>query len=261
MNTQTTELTTQTGEGPIWGNTEQIGNIQRVAKMFASSPLVPQIYQGEKGIGSCVIALNMAHRMGADPLMVMQNLYVVHGRPSWSAQFLIACFNQTGRFTPVRFRMQGDEGTDSWGCRAYTKDLETGEEIQGPIVTIALAKAEGWYSKNGSKWKTIPELMLRYRAAAWMIRTTAPEIAMGLPTQEEQYDVGDAKVGNVKDVAARIDSLQSAEPESAEQSDLSDATTDTNLDSFPPDDPTLEKPKKKGSLLPDDGNDGYPLPH
>ena len=37
-----------------------------------------------------LIAQNMARRMGADLLMVMQNLYVVHGRPGWSAQFLIA---------------------------------------------------------------------------------------------------------------------------------------------------------------------------
>lgn len=259
MSTQTTELTTQAGEGPIWCNSEQIGNIQRVAKMFASSPLVPQIYQGDKGIGSCVIALNMAHRMGADPLMVMQNLYVVHGRPSWSAQFLIACFNQTGRFDPVRFRMQGEEGTDAWGCRAYTKDLETGEEIQGPLITIALAKAEGWYSKNGSKWKTIPELMLRYRAAAWMIRTTAPEIAMGLPTQEEQYDIGEAKVANVKDIAAKIESLGTQDPTPAHDNFINEDTIPTgdDPDAFPPE----ETPKKKGkgSLLPEEKE--YPLPH
>ncbi len=54
---------------------------------------------------------------------------------------------------------------------------------------MATAEAEGWIARSGSKWKTIPELMLTYRAAAWMVRTNAPEIAMGLPTAEEVDDV------------------------------------------------------------------------
>jgi hypothetical protein len=131
----------------------------------------------------------MAQRMGADPLMVMQNLYVVHGRPAWSAQFLIATFNRNGRYTSIRYRWQGKEGSDDWGCRAYATEIATGNEIVGPLVTIGLAKAEAWFTRGGSKWKTIPEVMLTYRAAAWMVRTNAPEIAMGLPTADEVDDV------------------------------------------------------------------------
>lgn len=220
MNTQVieTQSTAVDHAAPMWHNADAVANIQRVAKMFASSPLVPQMYQGDRGIGSCVIALNMAHRMRADPLMIMQNLYVVHGRPSWSAQFLIACFNQTGRFSPIRYRFVGTEGSDNWGCRAYTKDLETGEEVQGPLITIKLAKAEGWYDKKGSKWQTMPEMMLQYRAAAWMIRTTAPEIAMGLPTQDEQHDVGEMpQRANVRDIAAQIDNLPDPEQQDTDE--------------------------------------------
>lgn len=44
---------------------------QRMAALFAQSPMVPDTYKGN--IGSCVIALDMANRMGAAPLMVMQN--------------------------------------------------------------------------------------------------------------------------------------------------------------------------------------------
>lgn len=165
--------------------------MQRIAKVFTSSPLVPKQYQGVEGLPSAIIALNMAHRMGADPLMVMQNLYIVHERPAWSAQFLIACFNQCGRFSAIRYRWQGEVGKDSWGCRAFAKELSSGEEIVGPLVTIELAKAEGWAGRSGSKWKTIPELMLTYRAASWFVRTHAPEIAMGLPTAEEVGDVID----------------------------------------------------------------------
>lgn len=174
---------------PGFGDLASFELMQRAARLLSASPLVPAIYQGADGFPSCVIALNMALRMQADPLMVMQNLDVIHGRPSWRATFLIACFNQCGKFTAIRYRWQGTEGDDSWGCRAWAIEKASGEEIVGPLVTIALAKAEQWYGRTGSKWKTIPELMLTYRAAAWMIRTHAPEIAMGLPSTDESEDI------------------------------------------------------------------------
>jgi len=165
--------------------------MQRVAKAFAASTLVPKDYQGN--LPNCLIAINMAERIGADPMMVMQNLYIVHGRPGWSAQFLVATFNHCGRFSAIRYEWFGDKGKDTWGCRAYATEKETGEKIVGPDITIALAKAEGWHDKSGSKWKTIPQLMLMYRAAAWLIRSHAPEIAMGLQTADELSDTFDAE--------------------------------------------------------------------
>lgn len=164
--------------------------MQRGAKLLAASSLVPKEYQGN--LPNCVIALNMAQRIGADPLLVMQNLYVVHGRPGWSSKFLIASFNQCGRFSAIRFEWASERGKDDWGCRAWSTEKSTGEKITGPLITIALAKEEGWYQKNGSKWKSIPELMLMYRSAGWLVNTHAPEISMGLNTVEELGDVFDA---------------------------------------------------------------------
>jgi len=134
-------------------NADSFALAQRAAKMLSSSSLVPKEYQGEQGIANCCIALNMAHRMGADPLMVMQNLVVVHGRPTWSSQFLIATFNSCGRFTAMRFEFFGEKGTDHYGCRAVATELATGEKLYGTDVTIGIAKAEGWYGRNGSKWR------------------------------------------------------------------------------------------------------------
>lgn len=162
---------------------------QRIANMFSQSNLVPSNFKGD--IGSCLIALNMANRMGADPLQVMQSLYIVHGKPSFSSAFLIACFNRCGRFSTIRYRMQGTKGKDNWGCVAYSAELSTGEVVEGVEVTIGMAKAEGWYNKTGSKWQTMPELMLRYRAATFLIRSVAPDIALGFPTTEEAIDITD----------------------------------------------------------------------
>jgi hypothetical protein len=185
--------------------------VQRVGTMFAKSTIVPQRFQNN--VANCAIALEMAHRMGASPLMVMQNLYIVHGNPGWAAKFLIACFNQCGRFASVKYQMVGTKGKDDWGCIAYTTELATGERIEGPLITIELAKKEGWYSRKDSKWQTIPEQMLRYRAAAWMINTTAPEISMGLRTAEEIGDVFDAQRAGDGSFTVDMDALRSANPE------------------------------------------------
>lgn len=164
--------------------------MQRAAKAFAASTLVPQQYQGN--LPNCIIALEMANRMGASPLMVAQNLYIVHGRPGWSSQFLIASFNQCGRFSAIRYEWAGEKGKDTWACRAWAIEKDTKDRIEGPWVSMRMAKEEGWYDKKGSKWQTLPELMLMYRAAGFMVRTHAPEIAMGLQSEDEIHDVYDA---------------------------------------------------------------------
>lgn len=165
--------------------------LQRMALMFTRSSIVPRSFSGEGNVGNAVIAMDMALRMHANPLMVMQNLYVVHGSPAWSAKFMIATLNQSGRFSALRYVFQGQEGTDTWGCRACATELATGERLEGPLVTIGLARKEGWFNKPGSKWHTMPEQMLRYRAAAWFVNVYAPEIAMGLRTAEEEQDAVD----------------------------------------------------------------------
>jgi len=169
-----------------FGSAQGFELMQRGAKLLASSSLVPKEYQNN--ISNCVIALNMANRLGADPLMVMQNLYLVHGRPGWSAKFLIATFNQCGRFTSVRYEKKGIEGAMDFGVRAWSTELSTGERIEGPWITWKLVNNEGWNKKSGSKWLTIPDKMFMYRAAAWMIDTHAPELSMGISTTDEIHD-------------------------------------------------------------------------
>ena len=188
-NTNTAVMTANDTQLDYFGTIQGFESGQRIAKLFASSKLVPATFQND--IGGCLIALNMAKRMGADVLQVMQSLYIVHGKPSFSSAFLIACFNQSGRFSSIRYQFSGEPGTDAWSCKAVTTERATGEIIEGTAVSIAMAKAEGWYSKAGSKWKTMPELMMRYRAATFLIRSVAPEIALGFQTTEEVRDVMD----------------------------------------------------------------------
>jgi hypothetical protein len=168
---------------------------QRMAKALSSSTLVPQIYRGQEGLANSLIALEMAGRMGVSPLVVMQNMQPINGRPSWSSQFLIATVNASGRFSPLRFSFDNEDNPTA--CHAHATDKESGELLKGPKITMAMAQAEGWSTKSGSKWKTMPELMLRYRAAAFWVRLYCPEVSLGLVTQEEATDIEAVTVAEV----------------------------------------------------------------
>lgn len=191
MNQITITPSLPVADGGVFSSLQAFENAQRMAKALSSSTLVPKDYQNN--LGNSLIALEMSQRLKASPLLVMQNLYVVHGKPSWSSQFLIACCNQSGRFSALQYEFSGKEGADDLACRAYATELQSGEVVRGPWASIAMSKKEGWYSKNGSKWQTMPELMLTYRAASFFVRTKAPEIAMGMSTVEEAKDMGPAE--------------------------------------------------------------------
>ena len=163
---------------------------QRMAKAIATSSLVPKDYQNN--IPNCMVAMEYANRIGMSVLAVMQNLHIIHGRPAPSSTFLIGALNACGRFSPINYRMTGTENTDSCGCIAYAYD-KNGNLMEGPEVTMAMAKAEGWATKPGSKWKTMPGLMLRYRSAAFFARLFAPEVVLGMHTAEEVSDFGEVK--------------------------------------------------------------------
>lgn len=189
MAAETAITTTANDSRPIaaFSSTADFETAQRMAKSLSVSTMVPKEYQGN--LSNCLIAMEIASRIGVSVFQVMQSLNVIHGRPSWSSKFLIGTVNATRRFTPIRYRWQGTEGNDDWGCRAVAKDRDSGEECIGPRVTIALAKAEGWYQKNGSKWKTLPELMLMYRAGSFWTSLYCPEMSLGIATTEEREDI------------------------------------------------------------------------
>lgn len=202
---------------------------QRIGTMFSKSSIVPKEYQGN--VANCAIAVDMAMHLGKgiSPLTVMQQLTIVQGRPTWSAQFLISCINTCGKFSTIRYEeknlgkvgkvavnkyvyengkntqklVETDEykDVDNLSCIAYAYDNATGEKLQSIEITIKMAMSEGWYAKSGSKWQSMPQQMLRYRAAAFWQRAYAPEVGMGFYTTEEVQDMSpkDATYTELKD--------------------------------------------------------------
>lgn len=188
----------------------------RIARALASSALVPAAYRGEENVPNAMIAMDMANRIGVSAIVVMQNLHVIEGRPSWASPFIVSALNSCGLFSPIRYRVEklgereasyhtweGPKGNrqpvikkikiNEMTCIAYAIEKETGEVLEGPEVSISMAVKEGWYTRNGSKWQTMPDLMIRYRAAAFFGRLYAPHILNGMGTEEEAYDIAEPK--------------------------------------------------------------------
>lgn len=162
---------------------------QRMAKCLSASDLVPDTFQGEKkGTANCLIALELANRLRVSVFAVMQNMYVVHGRPAFSAQYIIAAVNACGRFSAIDYEKRTDDKGSVTGCRAYATELKTGEVKRGPEITLEMAKAEGWSARN-PKWKNMPETMLMYRAATAFGRMYAPDVMMGFYSSDEAKEM------------------------------------------------------------------------
>lgn len=249
---------------------EQFATMQRVAKMFAYSELVPEIYkvnvpQGAdekaiamaemKAMSNCVIALEIASRIGASPLMVMQNLIIIYGRPSWSAKFLISTVNTCGRFETLQFRFteKGNIGMVDYvdyvynpntrrkdavnkqfdgrkmqniECVAYTTKKGREQVLESSPVTIEMAIKEGWFTKSGSKWQSMPKQMLMYRAASWWTSVYAPELSMGMRTVEEEQDIID-----ITDTS--VDVTDQVADEKAERANKTEIKMDVDGDDAP----------------------------
>ena len=169
----------------VFSNAENFKDIFNIGKMFASSTLVPVAYQNKPM--DCTIAVDMANRMGVSPMMVMQNLYVVKGKPSWSGQACMSMINASAKFKSAKPVYFGEKGAENRGCRIEAVEVETGNVIQGTDITIKMAKEEGWLSN--SKWKNMPEQMLAYRAAAFFARIYIPNALMGVNVEGEVEDI------------------------------------------------------------------------
>ena len=195
----TTEITKTNSEGnsSIYQSTESFEFAQRQAKSLCESDLVPTSYQGQKGLSNCLVALEMSKKMNLSPLTVMQNLNVIHGKPSWSSHFISSQIIACGRFKNFDYVVTGKDDTLSVQCQAIR--LEDNKLVKGTAVSIKMAQKEGWTRKN-PKYQSMPEIMLRARAATFFGRQYIPDLLLGVQTSEEVIDIQpiDVTTGNVE---------------------------------------------------------------
>jgi len=208
--------------GNIFTSSQAFNLAARMADAFSKSTVVPRDYQGNPA--NCLIAVEQACRLNTSPLMIMQNLYIIQGRPAWSSQFIISMINASGRFkTELQYDMTSSG--DSLSCYAYAVN-HSGRKVTGPVITMAMAIAEGWVGKNGSKWKTMPEIMIRYRAASFFGRLNCPDLVMGIYSSDEVVEIA-SEVSDPVDTAI-FNRQPEQQPVTPEQTDDADEPDNEN---------------------------------
>ena len=189
IKTETTEETALATQNSgyamtMWTEPKMLASSWKAAQMLAKSALVPESYRSRPE--DCLIALDIANRQNISPMMVMQNLYVVKGKPAWSGSFCAAAINGCGKFTPLEYVFVEDGGG---GCFSRATRICNGSVCVSDTITMQMARDEGWLGKNGSKWATMPRQMMMYRAASFFARAHCPEVLLGIQTYEEVQDV------------------------------------------------------------------------
>jgi hypothetical protein len=203
---------------------EQFELQQRQARMFALSPLVPEhLRKGgeQQALANCYIALKLAEIMGEAPLIVMQNMHVVSGKAGFDTKYMIARANQSGIFDGRIDWVVDRSNAQNLSITAFAVLKDNGARIEF-TCDMAMATAEGWI--RNPKYKSMPELMLRYRSAALLIRLYAPEVMLGYHTAEELVDVAGASavidaVPQQRLTRAALQSHGTQEPEQVETVD------------------------------------------
>lgn len=204
----------------IFGTSDNFKMAWQMSQALAESTVVPITFQ--KNPANCLIAVEQANRLNMSPFMVMQNLYVIQGKPSWSSKFLIAMINGSKKFdAELQYDEKKDANGKPYSCLAWT--TKNGRRIEGMEVTMDMAKEEGWLAKNGSKWKTLPALMLRYRAASFFASLNCPELTLGIYTKEEIED------NDFKDIDSIKEKVKSDIAESANSVDFDSEVIDADV--------------------------------
>lgn len=196
----------------IFENPAEFAVRSEIARALSKTCFIPEAFRGKPE--DCLVALDMAARLELNPIAVFSDIYVIDNRASFSSKFLIALVNRSGRFS----RIQYEEGIDGeadvtfsgWGeqrgqrktwkekvpnyfATASFTELASGEVFTSPRVDLRFAEKNGWVSKNGSKWQSMPEIMCRYRAASILIKSVCPEIVMGLEWADDLQDAREEK--------------------------------------------------------------------
>tara|TARA_R100000234_G_scaffold69612_1_gene42698 strand:+ start:924 stop:1643 length:720 start_codon:yes stop_codon:yes gene_type:complete len=181
--TKENQITTTNNNGSFLTDPKSFEHTWRVATAFSKSQLVPTHFQNKPE--DCMVALMMANQLNIDPYSALQNLQMIKGKVAFSSAFAIALANDRGSFAaPITWDIEGKG--ESLVVTAKAKLKKTGEIVK-VSVSMETAKKEGW--TRNTKYQTMPEQMLRYRSATWLIRLHCPEVLLGMQASDEITDV------------------------------------------------------------------------
>lgn len=187
--------------GIVWTDDKQISKLGKFATALAKGNAIPDRFKNSTG--DILIAMDISARSNQSLPMILNNMYSVYGTIGFSGQYCIAAVNNCGKFSQLDFKFTNNGGG---GCIAYATRLSDGKLCESEEITMAMAEAEGWLNKKGSKWQVYPKQMMRYRSASFFVRAYCPEVMYGYQTVEELQDVNGYKDIDNDVVTVSIDS-------------------------------------------------------
>lgn len=191
----------------VYSDVDLYQQFYKMAEGLSKTDLVPDNYRNKPE--NCLIAIDTARQIGAkNPLFVMQNLYIVKGKPSWSGQYCSALVYTNFKNVKVNRMGNADSGLQGIYITATNKN---GENCRGSVVTLEMAQKEGWVNKQGSKWQTMPEQMLIYRAFAFFARAYCPDKLLGMHDEYEIQDIMPADNTKAKNLEDKLNNVIEAE--------------------------------------------------
>lgn len=153
------------------------------AEKIARSNLLPRQYQNNPA--NVLLALEYGNALGISPVVAMQQIHVIDGKPSASAQLIGGLVRQAGHKLRVTF----DDRTMTATATVIRSDDPDYEFVA--VWTMDRAKAANLTGKGN--WKTYPAAMLKARAITEVARDACPEALFGVAYTAEELN-GDAPV-------------------------------------------------------------------
>ena len=120
------------------------------------------------------------YALNIDPIVALNQIYIVNGKPTCSAQLMIALANKSGALSRLDIPDPG-EVNDSATVIAVRKDRPDTE--YRATFTMAMANKAGLATKDN--WKKYPGQMLIARAVSACLRQAVPDAIAGMYTVEE----------------------------------------------------------------------------
>lgn len=152
-----------------------------MARLFAPSDLLPDAYRNKPA--NVLVAIELGHSLGLEPMAALQGINVIKGKPTASAQLIGALVRRHGH----KLRVTGD--ATSATCEIIRVDDP--EFVFRSTWNMERAKTAGLLSNPS--WQKYPEAMLKARAITECARDACPEALNGVAYTEEELTSGDRK--------------------------------------------------------------------
>lgn len=158
---------------------QNVEEVFRLATAIAKSGLAPSTMRTPEAL---TVAILHGAEIGLPPMMAVQKIAVVNGRPALWGDAVPALLLSKG------FRIDETvSGADDERAATCTVTRPDGAKI-GRSFSVADAKIAGLWGKAGP-WKQYPDRMLMMRARGYAARDGAADVLAGLYIAEEVQDI------------------------------------------------------------------------